>query len=103
MISSRMVRVAALAAAVCGFSSGGLANECQAVMKVVKDMIDKHEPDKAGAAPKCAAYGEGLGFMKMFRIASDECLDDGAKRIEILADLDRSIRRLQTEVDKNCE
>jgi hypothetical protein len=27
----------------------------------------------------------------------------GAKRIEILADLDRSIRRLQTQVDKECE
>jgi hypothetical protein len=103
MISSRMVRVAALAVAVCGFSAKGLANECQAVMKVVKDMIDKLEPDKPGQAQKCAGYGEGLGLMKMFRIASDECLDEGAKRIEILADLDRSIRRLQTQVDKECE
>jgi hypothetical protein len=98
----KTIRVAALAAALCGFSTNGLANDCPGVMKVVKDMIDKLDPDKPGQAPKCAAYGEGLGMMKMFRIASDECLDEGAKRIQALADLDRSIRRLQGTLDKEC-
>ena len=99
----KAIRVAALAAALCGFSASGFAQECEAVMKVVKDMIDKLDPDKPGQAPKCAAYGEGLGMMKMFRIASDECLDAGSKRIQALADLDRSIRRLQGTLDKECE
>jgi hypothetical protein len=103
MISKRM-RIAALTAALCGVSAQAPAQECQAVTKVVKDMIDKLDPDKAkDPAPKCAAFGEGLGLMKMFRIVTDECLDEGDKRIQILADLDRSIRRLQTQVDKNCE
>jgi hypothetical protein len=96
-------RIAALGAALCGFSANGLADDCPAVMKVVKDMIDKLEPDKPGQAPKCAAYGEGLGLMKIFRMASDECLEEGAKRIATLADLERSIRRLQGTLDKECE
>src|SRR5262245_26924731 len=100
----RTVRIAALAAALCAVSTQAPAQECQAVTKVVKDLIDKLDPDKAkDQAPKCAAFGEGLGLMKMFRIVTDECLDEGAKRVQILAELDRSIRRLQTQVDKDCE
>jgi hypothetical protein len=38
----------------------------------------------------------------MFRIVSDECVDEGPKRVGTLADLDRSIRRLQGTIDKEC-
>jgi hypothetical protein len=99
----KTIRLAALAAALCGYSANGLANDCPGAMKVVKDMIDKLDPDKPGQAPKCAAYSEGLGLMKMFRIVSDECLDEGARRIATLADLDRSIRKLQGTIEKECE
>jgi hypothetical protein len=98
----KTIWVAALAAALSSYSANGLANDCPGVMKVVKDMIDKLDPDKPGQAPKCAAYSEGLGMMKMFRIVSDECVDEGPKRVGTLADLDRSIRRLQGTIDKEC-
>ena len=69
----------------------------------VKKLIDRVEPDKAGnEATRCAAFAEGLGLMRVFRILTDECLPNG-KRIDTLADLDRTIRRLQTEVDKQCQ
>jgi hypothetical protein len=54
-------------------------------------------------ATLCAAYGEGLGLIKSFRIVVDECLDEGDERTKTLAGLDRSIRQLQSQVDKNCE
>jgi len=33
----------------------------------------------------------------------DECLDEGPKRTEVLAGLDRSIRQLQGHLDNNCQ
>jgi hypothetical protein len=69
-------------------------------------VIDKMDPAAKGGnnpARLCAAYGEGLGLIKSFRIVVDECLDEGEERTKTLAGLDRSIRQLQSEVDKNCE
>ena len=43
-----------------------------------------------------------LGFAAAAAQA-DECLDEGDKRTQTLSGLDRSIRQLQTQVDKNCE
>jgi hypothetical protein len=36
-------------------------------------------------------------------VVVDECLDEGDNRTQTLSGLDRSIRQLQTQVDKNCE
>ena len=69
-------------------------------------MIDKFDPSAKGggnAARLCAAYAEGLGLVKSFRIVTDECLDEGEERSKSLADLDRTIRSLQGEIDKSCE
>jgi hypothetical protein len=55
------------------------------------------------AAKLCAAFGEGLGLIKSFRVVVDECLEEGDKRTEVLAGLDRSIRQLQSQVDSNCQ
>ena len=68
--------------------------------------FDKFDPAAMGGsndARLCAAHAEGLGLVKSFRIVSDECLDDGDERTKILADLDRKIRALQSQVDKNCD
>ena len=64
-----------------------------------------HPAAKGGSndARLCAAFAEGLGLMKSFRIVTDECLDEGDERTKALAGLDRSIRTLQTQVDKNCD
>jgi len=86
-------------------ATGAFADECEAMTGSVKTLIDKMDPVAKGAgnpAKSCAAYGEGLGLIKSFRIVIDECLDDGDKRTEILAGLDRSIRQLQGEVDGHC-
>ena len=69
-------------------------------------VIDKTDPATKGGdnpAALCAAFGEGLGLIKSFRIVVDECLDEGDERTKTLAGLDRSIRQLQSQVDKNCE
>jgi len=101
------LRAAAAAAAIFAFAgAAALADECEAMTKNVKVLIDKLDPAaKGGNNPSrlCAAYGEGLGLIKSFRIVVDECLDEGEERTKTLAGLDRSIRQLQTEVDKNCE
>jgi hypothetical protein len=54
-------------------------------------------------AALCAAFAEGLGLIKSLRVVVDECLDEGDNRTQTLSGLDRSIRQLQTQVDKNCE
>jgi hypothetical protein len=100
-------RAAAIAAALLGLAAAtARADECGAMSKSVKTLIDKMDPAAKGgnnAARLCAAYGEGLGLMKSFRIVVDECLEEGDERTKVLAGLDRSIRQLQTEVDKGCE
>jgi hypothetical protein len=107
MSINNIVQAAATAATLFGLTAAvALADECEAMAKSVKTLIDKHDPVAKGGkndARLCAAYGEGLGLMKSFRIVNDECLDDGDERTKLLAGLDRSIRSLQTEVDKNCE
>jgi hypothetical protein len=107
MNSKSSMRAVAIAAAVVALAATlARADECEDMTKSVKTVIDKFDPVAKGGkndARLCAAFGEGLGLMKSFRIVNDECLDDGDERTKILADLDRSIRKLQTEVDKNCD
>jgi hypothetical protein len=102
---TKLPQVALLAAALTGFAAGGaLATECQDMIKSVDPMINRAEPDKASSdAGKCAAFGEFTGMMKMFRVISDECLPEGERRFKGLAELDRTIRNLQHEVDKKCK
>ena len=93
-------------AAVVGCAAAARADECEAMTKSVKVLIDKTDPSAKGGnnpAALCAAFGEGLGLIKSFRIVVDECLDEGDDRTRTLAGLDRSIRQLQSQVDKNCE
>jgi len=103
---SDIVRAAVAAAALLGLTVAVAADECEAMTKSVKTLIDKFDPVAKGGrndARLCAAYAEGLGLVKAFRIVNDECLDDGDERTKLLAGLDRSIRQLQTQVDKNCD
>jgi hypothetical protein len=97
---------AALAAVVAFAAMAAQADECESMTKAVKVLIDKTDPGAKGGdnpAGLCAAFGEGLGLIKSFRIVVDECLDEGDERTRTLAGLDRSIRQLQSQVDKNCE
>jgi hypothetical protein len=109
MITINSMRAAAVAAVAFGSVIGlavAHADECEAMSKAVKTVIDKFDPAAKGGsndARLCAAHAEGLGLVKSFRIVSDECLDDGDERTKILADLDRKIRTLQSQVDKNCD
>jgi hypothetical protein len=107
MIIADALRAAALCAAVLGLALAPVrADECEAMSRSVKQLIDKLDPVAKGGnndARLCAALGEGLGLIKSMRIVTDECLDEGDERIEALAGLDRSIRTLQSQVDRNCE
>ena len=101
----KMLRTAAAAAALAAFASAAAtANECEDVVGGIKKLIDRVDPGRAKNEPQlCAMLGEGIGLMRIFRIVSDECLPSGDKRISTLADLDRSIRKLQAEADKQCQ
>src|SRR5262245_10637408 len=102
----RPMRAVLVLAAVVGCAAAARADECESMTKSVKVLIDKTDPATKGGnnpATLCAAYGEGLGLIKSFRIVIDECLDEGDERTKTLAGLDRSIRQLQSQVDKNCE
>ena len=107
MTINNAMRAAAVVAAVVGMAAvAAQADECESMTAGVKTLIDKLDPTaKAGnnQARFCAAFAEGLGLVKSFRIVTDECLDEGEERTKILADLDRRIRSLQGEIDKNCE
>ena len=105
MISSNAMRAAVMTAVAVGFAAAAQADECEAMTKSVKVLIDKSDPAKSADNPAalCAAYAEGLGLIKSFRVVVDECLDEGDKRTETLSGLDRSIRQLQSQFDKNCE
>ena len=107
MTISHIVRAAATAVALFGLTAAAArADECESMTKSVETLINKFDPVAKGGkneARLCAAYAEGLGLMKSFRIINDECLDDGDERTKLLAGLDRSIRQLQTQVDKNCD
>jgi len=106
MIITNAMRAAALGAALVGLPAAVAADECESMMKSVKQLVDKLDPTAKGGnneARLCAAFGEGLGVLKSFRIVTDECLDEGDRRTEILAGLDRSIRSLQSQVDRHCE
>jgi hypothetical protein len=101
------MRATAVVAALLGAAAAAArADECEAMTKSVKSLIDKFDPVAKGGkndARLCAAFAQGLGLVKSFRIVTDECLDEGDERTKALADLDRSIRTLQTQVDKNCD
>jgi hypothetical protein len=107
MTITNWTRAAAVVAALVGVTAAAArADECEAMTKSVKSLIDKFDPAAKGGsndARLCAAFAEGLGLMKSFRIVTDECLDEGDERTKALAGLDRSIRTLQTQVDKNCD
>ncbi len=98
------LRAAVLAAALACLASPAAANECEDLVGGLKKLIDRLDPGKAANEQQlCAVLGEGIGLMRVFRIVSDECLPGGDKRISTLANLDRSIRKLQAEADKQCQ
>jgi hypothetical protein len=107
MITRNAMRAAVITAAAIGFAAAAAqADECEAMTKSVKVLIDKSDPAAKGGdnpAALCAAFAEGLGLIKSLRVVVDECLDEGDNRTQTLSGLDRSIRQLQTQVDKNCE
>jgi N-acetylglutamate synthase-like GNAT family acetyltransferase len=104
MISRKSTRIAVVAAMATSFAANAaLADECRDLTKGVKEMIDKFQPvEDKGNAMGCATTAEGLGLIKMFRIVIDECADEGDARHKALAELDRSVRFLQSSIDKNC-
>lgn len=109
MISSKM-RVAVLAAAVTAVAALGLAanaraaDECDKITEALKGMVAKID-DKAAKtdAGKCAAYSHLLGLMRIMRVVREECLSDGEKRINELAEGDTAIRGLATATDIQCQ
>ena len=107
MMMKTTVRAAAVVAVLLGFAAAAArADECESMTKGVKVLIDKMDPAAKGGnnpAKLCAAFGEGLGLIKSFRVVVDECLEEGDKRTEVLAGLDRSIRQLQGNLDNNCQ
>jgi len=107
MTIANTMRAAVVAVAFFGLAAAAArADECEAMTKSVKSLVDKLDPAAKGGnnpARLCAAFGEGLGLIKSFRIVNDECLDEGDERTRLLAGLDRSIRTLQSSIDKMCE
>jgi hypothetical protein len=108
---TRTLRAAAVAAAMLAAAMLGLAasadaaDDCETVTQSLKTMIDKlkFEGEKPQAA-KCAAVAEGLGMMKLLRIVREECLEEGEeKRFKELAEIDRPVRKLQTQIDTSCQ
>ena len=107
MTINGVLRAAAAVAVVLGLAAAtAAADECESMSTAAKRLIDKLDPAAKGgnnSAKLCAAFGEGLGVIRSFRIIIDECMDEGDKRTEVLAGLDRSIRQLQGSLDTNCQ
>lgn len=104
MVTSQTIRALAVAGALVGLAAASAqADECEGMAKAVQNLINRHDPTTTKGDAACSAYGYGLGLIKARRIVADECLDEGQERTETLAKLDRSIRTIQSEVDKNCQ
>jgi hypothetical protein len=107
MTMTGMLRAVAAATVVFGLAAAtAAADECGSMSTAAKRLIDQLDPAAKGgnnSAKLCAAFGEGLGVIRSFRIIIDECMDEGDKRTEVLAGLDRSIRQLQGSLDSNCQ
>lgn len=100
-----MVRAAAIAAALLGYAaSAAAADDCESVTNALKTLIDKLEfRGEKPQAEKCALVSEGTGMMKIFRIVREECLEENEARYKELAEIDRSIRKLQSQTDASCQ
>ena len=105
MIKIPTMKAAAMAAVLLSLAATlAHADECEGMEKAVQNLINSHDPAKEKGDPRlCAAFGYGLGLIKTRRMVADECMEDGDKRTEALAKLDRITRDIQSEVDKHCK
>ncbi len=107
MIRKSMIAVLASASpAVRSATAVAVADECEAMSRSIKGLVDTLDPAAKGGdnpARLCAAFGEGLGVIKAFRIVNDECLDEGEERTRLLAGLagDRA-RKERHDMARTC-
>src|SRR2546430_17598522 len=102
MISSNVMRAAVMTAVALGFAAAAAqADECEAMTKSVKGLIEKSDPAKSADNPAalCAAYAEGPELIKSFRVVVDGCLDEGDNRTLTLSAPDPSLRHFQSQAD----
>jgi hypothetical protein len=96
-------------AATLGLMAGGQtarADDCDDEQDELKKLVERvinNSPDPKGVGPVCAFSGQLLGITKAGREIAAECYDDGQKRDQILAGMDKGIREMEEKIAGICK
>ena len=107
MMIRAIVHAAALAAAL-GLMGGppARADDCDDEQDELKKLVERvinNAGNPQGVGPVCAFTGQLLGITKAGREIAAECYDDGKKRDEILAYMDKSIKEMDDKIGGICK
>ena len=106
---ARTIVHAAALAAVLGLTAGGQAaraDDCDDEQDEIKKLIERvinSTPNPQGIGPACAFTGQLLGITKAGREVAAECYEDGKKRDQILAGLDKGIKEMEEKIGGLCK
>ena len=106
---ARTIVLTAALAAVLGLMAGGQtarADDCDDEQDELKKLVERvinNTPSPQGVGPVCAFTGQLLGITKAGREIAAECYEDGKKRDQILAGMDKGIREMQEKIDGICK
>jgi hypothetical protein len=108
MIGRTVVHAAALTAALGVMTAGqtARADDCDDEQDELKKLVERvinNSGDPKGVGPVCAFTGQLLGITKAGREIAAECYEDGQKRDQLLAGMDKSIKEMEEKIAGICK
>jgi hypothetical protein len=108
MIARTIVHAAAMAAVLALMAAGqtARADDCDDEQDELKKLVERvinNGGNPTGVGPVCAFTGQLVGITKAGREIAAECYDDGKKRDEILAGMDKAIKEMEQKIDSICK
>ena len=82
------------------------ADDCDDEQDELKKLVERvinNAGDPKGVGPVCAFTGQLIGITKAGREIAAECYDDGQKRDQILAGMDKAIKDMEQKIDSICK
>jgi len=108
MIARTIVHAVALVTALGWMAAGqtARADDCDDEQDELKKLVERvinNSGDPKGVGPVCAFTGQLVGITKAGREIAAECYDDGKKRDEILAGMDKAIKEMEDKIGGICK
>jgi hypothetical protein len=82
------------------------ADDCDDIMDAVKKLTERTVNAKDDAKTPlavCWAVGQLVGMTKAGREVAAECYDEGTKRTDLLASLDKTTKEMEAQFDSICK